>query len=142
MKKSLRILLCVLIACVVGMAYGLNYLRMEFADSANYTEQDSLDYDFYTPDLLKKMPRITDNYSFYYSNVSGPNPALIFQLRFIGATNADKINAFMKEKGFKQSEACSFAGDCWTGDDPHVTVSIEIEEQPRKVLVSMVDKRI
>lgn len=141
MKTSFRITLCILVACAACFAWGLHYLRMEFADSADYTEQDTQDYNFYTPDLLKKAPRLTDNYSFHYSNVSGPNPAQIFRVRFIGTTDADQINAFMKQNGYIKSEACSFTGDCWAGNDPNVTVSVEIEEKPRAVLISMVDKK-
>lgn len=139
MKTSFRVALCVLIVFAIALAYGFQYFRMAFADSADYTEADKKDYDFYTPDLLKKLPRITDNYNFHYGNVSGPNPALIFQVRFIGVTETKQLNAFMKQNGYTKSEACSFAGDCWAGNDADVTVSIGIEEKPGAVLVTMVE---
>ncbi|QDY41656.1 hypothetical protein [Candidatus Pantoea soli] len=141
MKTSLRITLSILITCALGLAWGLHFLRMELADGADYTEQDTQQYEFYTPDLLKKMPRITESYRFHYSNVSGPNPARIFQLRFTGVTDNAPIKTYIERNGYKKSEACSFAGDCWAGQDPDIRVTVEVREKPRSLLITLVDKR-
>lgn len=53
MKKSLKIMLTVLVICVIGLFYVLQYLSMEFSDGADYTEKDKREYNFYTPELLK-----------------------------------------------------------------------------------------
>ncbi|MCU5772053.1 hypothetical protein N5923_01280 [Erwiniaceae bacterium BAC15a-03b] len=140
MKKSLKITLAVLVVCVIGLFYGLQYFKMEFADGADYTEQDKRKYDFYTPELLKNMPRVSNIYSFHYSNVSGPNPALIYQASFSGTTDTSKIDTYLEKNGYKKGEICNTSGDCWTGKDPNITVSVGIEENPSAIRVEMVDK--
>ena len=140
MKKSLKITLAVLVVCLTGFFYGLQYLKMEFADGADYTEQDKREYNFYTPELLKNMPRVSNIYSFHYSNVSGPNPALLYQASFSGTTDTRKIDTYLRKNGYKKGGMCNTNGDCWTGKDPAITVSVGIEENPGTIHVQMVDK--
>lgn len=140
MKKSLKITLAVLIVCVTGLFYGLQYLSMAFSDGANYTEKNKREYNFYTPELLKNMPRVSSVYSFHYSNVSGPNPALIHQVIFFGTTDPLKINAYLEKNGFKKTILCNKNRDCWVGQDPNMTVSVGFEENPAAILIEMVDK--
>ncbi|THB82259.1 hypothetical protein E1N66_21915 [Pantoea allii] len=140
MKKSLKIMLAVLVVCVIGLFYALQYLSMEFSDGADYTEKDKREYNFYTPELLKNMPRVSNAYSFHYSNVSGPNPALTYQVIFFGTTDPFKINAWLEKNGFKKTEMCNKNRYCWVGQDPNMTVSVGFEENPAAILVQMVDK--
>lgn len=140
MKKPLKITLAVLIVCVTGLFYGLQYLSMEFSDGANYTEKDKREYNFYTPKLLKNMPRVSSVYSFHYSNVSGPNPALIHQVIFFGTTDLSKINAYLEKNGFKKTEMCNKNRDCWVDQDPNITVSVGFVESPVAILIEMIDK--
>lgn len=142
MKTSLKVTLTILVVCAMSLAYGIQHLRMEFAEGADYTEQDKQEYDFYTPKLLENMPRITNNFNFHYSNVSGTNPALIFNVRFIGITDTEKIDSYLEKQGYKKGSSCSFGGDCWNGNDPDITVSVESEKNPSAVLVSRVEKEI
>ena len=58
MEKLLKIVLAILVVCVIGLFFGLQYFKMEFADGADYTEQDKREYDFYTPELLKNLNAI------------------------------------------------------------------------------------
>ncbi|ELF4281892.1 hypothetical protein RNF85_000403 [Salmonella enterica] len=138
MKKTVKIMLPVFF--LVFLFYGLQYLRMEFADGADYTEQDKKKYDFYTPKLLKNMPRISDVYSFHYSNVSGPNPALIFRVIFSGSTDAGRINTYLEKNGFKRTGVCNTNGECWIGKDQSTTVSVEYQDNPSAIRVEMIDK--
>lgn len=140
MKKSLKIMLAVLMICVIGLFYGLQYLSMEFTDGADYTEQDKREYDYYTPELLKNMPRVSNVYNFHYSNVSGPNPALIYQASFSGTTDTSKIDTYLEKNGYKKTGMCNTNGDCWIGKNPNITVSVGIEEIPGTIRVEMVDK--
>jgi len=140
MKKSLKIILAVLVVCVICLFYGLQYLSMEFSDGADYTEKDKREYNFYTPELLKNMPRVSNVYSFHYSNVSGPNPALIHQVIFSGTTDPIKIDAYLEKNGYKKTEMCNTNGDCWFGQDPNITISVGIEENPSAIRVEMVEK--
>lgn len=133
-------MLTVLVICVIGLFYVLQYLSMEFSDGADYTEKDKREYNFYTPELLKNMPRISNIYSFHYSNVSGPNPALIYQVIFSGTTDPIKIGTWLEKKGYKRTEMCNKNGSCWVGQDPNITVSVGFEENPIAIRVEMVDK--
>lgn len=140
MKRSLKIFPGILVVCVVGLFYGLKYLSMEFADGADYTEQDKQEYNFYTPELLKYLPRVSDVYSFHYSNVSGPNPALIYRVIFSGTTDSRKIDSYLEKNGYNKTEICNINGSCWIGEDPNLTVSVGIDENPNAIRVEMVDK--
>ncbi|WP_342755503.1 hypothetical protein AAGQ96_10685 [Pantoea sp. MBD-2R] len=140
MKTSLKIMLVMLVVCIIGLFYGLQYFMMEFADGADYTEQDKREYDFYTPELLKNMPRVSNTYSFHYSNVSGPNPALIYRADFSGTTDTSRINTYLAQNGFKKGGVCNISGDCWTGKDPNITVSVGVEENLSAIRIAMVDK--
>ncbi len=140
MKKSLKVMLVVLVVCITGLFYGLQYFKMEFTDSADYTEKDKREYDFYTPKLLKNMPRVSNTYSFHYSNVSGPNPALIYKASFSGTTDTSKIDTYLEKNGYKKSGGCNTSGTCWIDKDPNITVSVEIKEHPMTIYVEMIDK--
>ncbi|PKH22358.1 hypothetical protein CIG19_13735 [Enterobacterales bacterium CwR94] len=140
MRKSLKIMLPVMVLFMIGLIYGFQYFSMVFADSADYTERDRKEYNFYTPELLKNLPRVSDVYSFHYSNVSGPNPALIYQARFSGTTDTSKINTFLEKNGFKKTGMCSSNGNCWMGKDPDITISVGLEDNPSAIHVVMIDK--
>lgn len=77
MKKF--IIVSVVLGLVSGaLAFGWPYLKIGFASSAYYTERDKPEYEYYTPELLKKIPRISNNYEFSYSNISGPQAYVFF----------------------------------------------------------------
>ena len=141
MRGSLKIALSVLAIFFVVLYCGLQYFKMEFADSSDYTETDRLEYYFYTPKLLKSMPRISNNYSFHYSNVSGPNPTLIYQVNFVGTADISKIEKYLEKNGYKKDEQCSFSQECWVRSEPNITVTIEIEDNPVTVHIEMVDNQ-
>ncbi|SUB70693.1 Uncharacterised protein [Pluralibacter gergoviae] len=54
MRKSLMLLGGVVIVLFVTVIYAWSWIKMEFAGSAHYTESDKREYNFYTPDVLKK----------------------------------------------------------------------------------------
>ena len=72
MRKSFKVLGSVSIVAAAALTYAWPYIVMEFAGSAHYTEQDKREYEFYTPVLLKKMPRISSRYDFDFANITGP----------------------------------------------------------------------
>lgn len=71
MKKYITVSV-VLVLTGVALAFGWPYLKMGFASSAYYTERDKAEYEYYTPELLKKMPRTSDDITFEFGKVSGP----------------------------------------------------------------------
>lgn len=74
--------------------------------SAHYTEQDKREYDFYTPELLKKMPRISPKYEFDFANITGP-ATHIYTIKFYGTEDTSKINAYLESQGYKPQGNCN-----------------------------------
>ncbi|MFB9086166.1 hypothetical protein ACFFW8_12270 [Erwinia tracheiphila] len=81
MKKCMLLLAMAAVGGVLYF-YGWPWLKIGFAESAYYRQQDKREYDFYTPELLKNMPRITNDYSFEFGNISGPQ-AFVYGIRFM-----------------------------------------------------------
>lgn len=139
MKTSNKVLLATFAIVFIGLVYAWPYVKMDFAESASYTEQDKRQYEFFTPDLLKKIPRVSESYQFGYSNVSGPD-LLIHDVKFLGTTDASRINTYLEENGYKRLGICDIEGECWQGDDPKISVSVGIVSKPETVIVSVIDK--
>lgn len=139
MKTSTKILLTALIAIIVGLFYVWPYVKMDFAESASYTEQDRKEYEFFTPEVLKKLPRVSETYQFGYSNVSGPD-LLIYDVKFSGTADTSKIDAYLAENGYTRLSVCDIEGECWQGQDPKETVSVGIVPKPETIIVSVVEK--
>ncbi len=66
---------------------------MEFASSAHYTEQEKREYEFYTPELLKNMPRFT--------------------LTFYKVTETKAIRGYLTSSGYELQKSCDVEADCW-----------------------------
>lgn len=139
MKNPQKFVLIAGVILIIGMTYGFHYLKMVFAEGAEYSESDKKDYDFYTPELLKNMPRITNDFRFNYNNESGPNPALIHQVRFFGTNDTSEIDNYLERNGFKKGGLCDFRGECWSNKNSNVNLSVEVEGNSSTVIVSMVD---
>lgn len=139
MKTSTKVSLAAIAVVFAGLAYVWPYVKMDFAESASYTEQDKREYEFFTPDILKKIPRISDDYRFGYSNVSG-QALLIYDIRFSGTTDASKINTYLQENGYKRLDVCDIEGESWQGNDPKVSVSVGVVPDPKAIIVSVVDE--
>ena len=135
-----KIMLFILVITVPGLFYGWKYFSMTFADTADYTEQDTRKYEFYTPDILKHLPRISHIYRFHYRSVSGPNPALIYQITFSNVTDTSKINHYLEQKNYQKIDICYTAGECWQGKDPNITISVLRKEQPDSVQVGILNE--
>lgn len=93
MKKSAKILLSITIFISTLLAFAWPYIKMELASSAYYTQCNEREYEYYTPDLLKNMPRIPDNYEFAFGKVSGPQ-AQVFTIRFQDTNEAKKVRGY------------------------------------------------
>lgn len=139
MKTPTKALLAIFAVVAVGLVYAWPYVKMDFAESASYTDRDKREYEFFTPELLKKIPRVSESYQFGYSNVSGPD-LLIHDVKFLGTTDASRINTYLEENGYKRLGICDIEGECWQGDDPKISVSVGIVSKPETVIVSVIDK--
>jgi len=112
MRRNIIILINIFIVGFLALTVVWPYIQMEFASSAHYTQMDKREYEYYTPDLLKEMPRISDNYEFSYSNISGPQ-AFVYGIQFNGTTDTSKIREYLRAKGYEQQKQCQTEADCW-----------------------------
>lgn len=87
-------------------------LKVTFDGSLYYKEKDFREYYLLTPELYKNMPRISENYDFYFKNVSGP-AFLVWGVRFYGVTNAGPIEEYLKNQGWKLQKNCHVDAECW-----------------------------
>ncbi|MDU5452700.1 MAG: hypothetical protein E6095_04035 [Pseudescherichia vulneris] len=112
MKKILTGLAIAALIGVIVVAVAWPYVKMEFASSAHYTEQDKREYEFYTPGLLKNMPRISTQYAFDFANVSGPE-AHVFTLTFYNVTETKAIRDYLTSLGYELQKPCDVEANCW-----------------------------
>ncbi|AXF78802.1 hypothetical protein SY86_08185 [Erwinia tracheiphila] len=110
-------MLLLAMAAVGGVLYfyGWPWLKIGFAESAYYRQQDKREYDFYTPELLKNMPRITNDYSFEFGNISGPQ-AFVYGIRFYGTRDTQNIRHYLKSAGYEPQTHCDIEAECWLSD--------------------------
>jgi len=113
---------------------------MGLASSAHYTQQDIQKYDYYTPDILKNMPRISARYEFDYANISGPASAFIFTIKFYGTRETDKINLYLDSTGYKKQATCFVEAVCWQGHDPKEVITVGDSSDPDTVAVSVIQR--
>lgn len=123
MRKFITVSAAVLVLAGVALAFGWPYLKMGFASSAYYTERDKREYEYYTPELLKRMPRISNNYEFSYSNISGPQ-AFVYGVHFYGITDTSKIRDYLISKGYEPQKQCQTEAECWRSPQSKDVVSI------------------
>ncbi|KGD70693.1 hypothetical protein HA49_19935 [Tatumella morbirosei] len=139
MKTSRKITIAVSVICAVSIYLAGQFIKMSFAESAHYTEQDWPEYAYYTPDLLKHMPKITNNYRFSYFNIEGPN-IQIYKLTFEGTSDTDKIDAWLTDRGYQRGGMCD--STCWTNNQPQINVSVMTSNtMPAAVVIQIIDYR-
>lgn len=112
MKKAIVALISVVVIAGISLVVGWPYVRMEFASSAYYTEQNKRAYEYYTPELLKKIPRISKNYSFEFGRITGTE-ANVFTVKFYGASEARSIRNYLKSEGYELQASCDIEAECW-----------------------------
>lgn len=124
MKKSMKLFIGSIAIIGIAACIVWPYVKMEFASSAYYTQSDEREYEYYTPDLLKRMPRITATYSFQFMNISGPQ-AFVYGIRFDGTTEAEKVREYLISEGYAPQAKCDIEAQCWHSgrNEDEVTVS-------------------
>ncbi|RRZ87237.1 hypothetical protein [Erwinia sp. 198] len=137
MHKSLKILCPVFIVAVAALASTWPYIRMEFAGSAHYTEQDKREYNFYTPDILKKMPRISCRYDFDFANITGP-ATHVYAIKFYDTADTHRVNNYLASAGYKQQNECDAESVCWRGSDPLEIIYVGVLRGEKTVIVQVV----
>ncbi|MCY9847255.1 hypothetical protein [Pectobacterium jejuense] len=137
MSKLLKIFAAIgiiIIAVVGGSLWP--YIKMDFASSAHYTELDKREYAFYTPDILKNMPRITDRYDFTFSNVTGPE-AKVWTVNFYGTEDTSKVHSYLTSMGYEKQDRCDVEAEGWRSAGTHDVVTVATFDTDKSVMVQV-----
>lgn len=137
MHKSVNVFSGIIIVVSAALACAWPYIKMEFSGSAHYTEQDKREYRFYTPDILKNIPRISPQYDFDFANITGP-ASHVYAIRFYDTDNVSKIDAYLNRMGYKKQETCHIEAVCWRSNDPQEVITVSKLENPEALLVSVI----
>ncbi|MGD9426753.1 hypothetical protein ACLHDD_16920 [Pantoea sp. NSTU24] len=123
MRKTVFVLTGIAFIAALAREPGWPYLRMAFASSACYTEHDKQSYDYYTPELLKKTPRISEHYHFEFGRITGTE-AEVFTVKFYGVAETQRIRNYLKSQGYESQTSCDVEAECWESlaSDDKVTV--------------------
>lgn len=136
MRTPFKVALSIVGIIAAIFAYSWPTIKMELAGSAHYTEQNKREYNFYTPDILKKMPRISDRYEFDFYNVTGPG-SLVYSVTFYNTNDISKVNAYLVSLGYIKQDSCSVEGECWNGNDSTETVTVSAVSKINAVMVQV-----
>ncbi|MEB6336103.1 hypothetical protein [Serratia rhizosphaerae] len=140
MNKTQKIVAVISVIAIAALAAVLVYLwptmKTEFAGSAQYTEQDSRLYQFYTPELFKNMPRISDHYDFNYASISGPE-AQAFAVTFYGTSNISSVNAYLANMGYQPQATCTVEAECWRTAGSKDVVMVAQLPKPERVFIQI-----
>lgn len=137
MRRAVMLVIAVIITFAAMLSWSWPYITMNFAGSAHYTELEKREYEFYTPDLLKKMPRISSRYDFDYANITGP-ASQIFAMRFYDINDSSRVDEYLKSVGYLKQERCHIEAECWHGMNPEETVTVSTLEDSKVLLVSVI----
>ncbi|MBC3994432.1 hypothetical protein H8R20_02370 [Morganella morganii] len=135
MRNSIKIIIGMGALICIGLIYFWPYVQMEFAESAHYTEQDKREYEFYTPEVLKKMPRVSNDYSFDFANITGP-ATHVNAIKFSDVKDISRIEEYLMSSGYVKG-VCDFESPCWRNLDPREAIFIDNTEND-KVVVQVV----
>ncbi len=139
MRNMLKLLCALTIFITAALTYFWPTIKMMLAENSHYTELDKREYDFYTPDILKKIPRITSRYDFDYVKISGP-ASHIYAVHFYDTVDTSKIDTYLTSTGYRRQNKCHIEAACWRGKDPQEVVTVSILEDPAAVLVAVIYK--
>ncbi|MBW5406620.1 hypothetical protein ACISK3_06695 [Morganella morganii] len=129
MRNSLKISIIIAFIAIAIFIYVLPYVSMTFTGSAHYTERDKREYSFFTPEIFKKIPRITNDYDFSFANITGPS-ALVYAINFYGTDNTSLIDNYLKSIGYKKQPTCDIDAECWENvTSEQITVSLFEKEK-------------
>ncbi|WP_224653261.1 hypothetical protein [Pectobacterium versatile] len=112
------------------------YIKMNFAGSARYTELDKREYAFYTPDILKNMPRITHHYDFSFSNVAGPE-AKVWTVNFTGTDDTREIQSYLTSVGYEKQAHCDVEAECWRALGSNEVITVATFDTDKSVMVQV-----
>ncbi|MEG3126959.1 hypothetical protein SC171_05250 [Pantoea cypripedii] len=137
MKKKVQLLCGSLAVLALVLVICWPTIKLEFAGSAQYTQQDERAYEFYTPDILKKMPRITSRYDFNFANITGP-ASHVYAVHFYDIQDTRKIDAYLIANQYQRQDSCDINAVCWRGKNPNEVITVGLLSHPASVTVQVV----
>ncbi|AVR03603.1 hypothetical protein [Pluralibacter gergoviae] len=123
MRKTTVCLIGALTIAGIALVVGWPYLRMEFASSAYYSEQDKRAYEYYTPELLKKIPRISGDYKFEFGRITD-SEANVYTVKFYGVVETSRIRNYLTSAGYEPQKSCDVEAECWESQATHDEVTV------------------
>lgn len=135
---SVGIVLCVVMGAAVAVSWPSLELRL--TDNTVYQETDRRQYEYFTPEVLKNIPRISDKYIFDYALVDG-SPRTVHAVKFYGTTDVKPVKRYLESLGYRAHAGCDIGNECWKGSNPLETISVEGLNRQAGVIV-IVENRI
>ncbi len=136
MKKTHKIMPGTLVVLVGIFASFWPTIQMELANSAHYTEKEKRQYEYYTPEILKKMPRISERYEFDFYNVAGPG-SLVYSITFHNTLDTVRISTYLASLGYVKQNTCPVEGECWSSSDPAESITVSSVTKMNAVMVQV-----
>ncbi|WP_039054648.1 hypothetical protein [Enterobacter sp. Bisph1] len=137
MRKPAKVLSVVVVFITGLVAFSWPWIKMILAGSAHYSEQDRREYNFYTPEVLKKMPRISPRYNFVFANITGPAKH-VYAIEFYGTEDIDKIERYLAALGYMRQGNFDIDKLCWQSKDASETISITTMKSEKGVVVQYI----
>ncbi len=111
MKKNIRIILLIIAALFIVW----NVILIKFTpgpgESSRYKESDFLSYYWFTDNLIKNAPRISNHYQFEYWELDGSSPRMSI-IEYHDATDADALRDYLNHMKFNKKKTDSH-GERW-----------------------------
>lgn len=136
MKKTIIAIISVVAIAGISLIVGWPYVRMGFASSAHYTAKDRREYEYYTPIILKKIPKISDTYSFDFSKDSDRNES-VYTVHFYGAKDSNLIIRYLRSAGYQRQKTCDVEAECWRSFKNNDVITIAHFTSPQEIFVQV-----
>lgn len=137
--RKLYLTLGIVVVMAATLIWIWPWIKMDIADSAYYTEQDTPEYAFYTPKILKEMPRISAEYTFSFKNIMGPD-IQVHEVTFYNTRDTQNIEAYLSSMGYLRQNKCSSDLVCWRGAEAEQTIYVGHLTSEKAVIVQVVEE--
>ncbi|WP_312142503.1 hypothetical protein [Pantoea septica] len=132
--RFLRNTIYIILAVIIGVTVFAVSFSPAPGEGKSYRESDSISYSWFTSDLIKHAPRISETYDFEYRAQDGASPEMN-SVTFHNTNDAEKIRSYLKEKGFVYETTDSF-GEQWTHYDSGLVMSLAIDKNQKTVILT------
>jgi hypothetical protein len=137
MHRPIKRAIAVIVIISAMLSWFWPYITMNFAGRAHYTEIEKRKYEFYTPELLKRMPRISSRYDFDYVNVTGP-ASHIYSIRFYDINDSSRVDEYLKSARYLKQKRCHVEAACWQRKNSEEIVTVSHLTGSNAILVSVI----